>query len=360
MTNIISFQPVTQHSRADNLRTLMAGLAQDRRLPDDVFWLKENAELLGVLAATQAPLSAADLVPYAEFYTQIDEKLRFYPQYYRFYLSLCLDLEDLGFEGNKGEALCHWAAKKGLAQAELSDLQRGEACRLLARRGASETLADSALTGRLRQFIERAATFALPNKKAAYELTHIVFYLSDYGKTDPELSNAALTSLEFAGVLACLDQNHDLLAEVCAALKFAGITPSPIWTQAVALAHAQIVPTAGTPKYPVQDAFHPYLMTGWAQAVLGGASFEASVPDGPVQFVSSIAPSSALRSLSECLYDLGAQRSSDWSGMRGRVMPYLDQQSCEILQTAEASTTKFDAFFEGFARANDHWASKAG
>ena len=364
MTNIITFQPavrapVLQQSRQQNLRALIAGLSQNRRLPDDVFWLKENAELLGVLAATDASLGYDDLAPYADFYAQIDEKLRFFPQYYRFYLSLCLDLEDLGVEGNKGEALCHWVARQGLAEAELSDLQRGEACRLLTRRGAGDRLAHSALADRLRAFTERAATFALPNKKAAYELTHIVFYLSDYGRTDPELSDAALTSLEFAGVLACLDQNHDLLAEVCTALTFAGVTPSPIWTEAIAKHHSQIVPTAGAADHPMQDAFHPYLMTGWAQDVLGGASFEAPVPDGQFHFRSTTAPSSALRPLSECLFDLGNSRSGDWQGMRGRVMPYLDPQSRDILENAESSTSKFDAFFQGFARASDHWAARA-
>ena len=359
MSNIIAFQPAQQRSRADNLTALMAGLAQERRRPDDVFWLKENAELLGVFAATGAQLRPADLIPYTEFYAQIEERLRFYPQYYRFFLSICLDLEDLGFGGRKGEALCQWVAANGLAAAELSDLQRAEACRLLARRGAADPIADSALGDRLRGFSERAATFALPNKKAAYELTHIVFYLSEYGQRDPGLSTAALTSLEFAGLLAYLDQNHDLLAEVCTALHFAKAKLSPIWTDAVARAHAQIAPKAG-PQDTGHDAFHAYLVTGWAQAVRGDPSFEREVPWGPLHFAGPPEPASALRPLSECLYDLGTARSGDWSGMRGHVVPYLDPACREILKRAEASTTRFDAFFEGFARANGKQLSEVG
>ncbi|MCX7559553.1 hypothetical protein OS190_08210 [Sulfitobacter sp. F26204] len=343
-----------------NLQILVNAVATERRLPDDVFWLKENAELLGVLASTQAHRAPLDLTPYAEFYERIDQQLRFFPQYYRFYLSLCLDLEDLGFDGNKGEALCHWVARKELAQAELSDLQRGEACRLLARRGAGDVLTRTKVAQRLRSFSERVETFALPNKKAAYELTHIVFYLSDYGKTDPALSAATLTSLEFAGVLAFLDQNHDLLAEVCIALTFAGTTPNRAWIRTIEKTHGQILPTAGRAEETKQDAYHAYLMTGWAQAVSGETGFDAPVPNGPLYFRATSRPVSALRPLSECLYELGARRSGDWASMRGRIMPLLARQSRDILQATEASTGKFDVFFEAFARAGNRWAVGAG
>ena len=78
------------------------------------------------------------------------------------------------------------------------------------------------LNDRLRGFARRSITFALPNKKAAYELTHIVFYLSEYGRRDPEVGQAFIDSLHFAGTLAFLELNLDLLAEICIALRFAG------------------------------------------------------------------------------------------------------------------------------------------
>ncbi len=360
MTNIVAFRPKPRSNRAHNLTALLAGLAGCRRRADDVFWLKENAEALSVLAATGTTLLPGALTPYEEFYDGIEEKLRFYPQYYRFFLSLCLDLEDLGIGGSKGASLCRWAASTGLAGAELSDLQRAEAQRLLSRRGAATPLGEGELGQRLRAFIARADTFALPNKKAAYELTHIVFYLSEYGRVDPRLDEEALTSLEFAGVLAFLDQNHDLLAEVCVAMRYAGRDPSPIWTQAVTDAHAAILPTATPLDNAAQDAYHPYLVTGWAQLVLAGAGFEAPVPEGALHFAAEHVASGALRPLSECLLDLGQLRSSEWDGMRGRVIPYLDQHSRHILHQAEASTSKFDAFFRGFARVSGADLSLAG
>lgn len=360
MTNIVAFRPKPRFDRAQNLTTLLCGMAQDRRRVDDVFWLKENAEVLSVLVASKMKVAQQALDPYHEFYDGIEETLRFYPQYYRFFLSICLDLEDLGFDGSKAATLCHWAATTGLAGAELSDLQRAEARRLLARRGAAQAPGDGALGERLRAFMARANTFALPNKKAAYELTHIVFYLSEYGQVDPRLDAEALLSLEFAGVLAFLDQNHDLLAEVCVAMQYAGCQPSPIWTQAVADAHAAIVPTTPSESAPAQDAFHAYLVTGWAQLTAEAACFEHPVPEGPLHFHTQMTTCSALRPLSECLLELGTRRSSDWQGMRGRVIPYLTPENRQVLQQAEASTQNFDAFFQGFARVSGAGLSLAG
>lgn len=352
MSNIVAFHPRQQRSLSQTLTALCTGVAEARRLPDDVFWLKENAELLGVLAATKTELPPEALLPYEHFYDNMEEKLRFYPQYYRFFLSMCLDLEDLGIDGCKGTSLCNWVGGVGLAEAELSDLQRAEARRLLARRGAAYPVSHGDLGARLRSFIERPSTFALPNKKAAYELTHIVFYLSEYGAEDPELSNAAITSLEYVGVVAYLDQDHDLLAEVCIALRYAGRIPSDIWTDAVSAAHARIRPTAQAASVPAADGFHAYLVTGWARSVAGAPLFEAEIAHGPLFFADESRAPSALRPLSECLLDLGDVRSGDWSGMRGQVIPYLDAHTCEILRAAEESTDKFSGFFEQFARAS--------
>ncbi|MFK7835136.1 MAG: hypothetical protein AB8B60_02845 [Sulfitobacter sp.] len=351
MSNVITFQPKPRLSQQRPLDVLMRAVSQNRRLPGDVLWLKENAELLNVLAATGEQVSSDALSAYAEFYDGIEERLRFYPQYYRFFLSMCLDLEDLGFSGDKGGPICEWVATTGLADAELSDLQRAEAQRLLARRGAAAPVGTGDLGDRLRQFAERPKTFALPNKKAAYELTHIVFYLSEYGQGDPDLGEDALQSLEFAGLIAYLDQNHDLLAEICTALRYVGADPSEIWTQAVAQAHWGIMPVHAGDVPQTVDAYHAYLVTGWAERLAGGRAFQSPLPEGGVQFAPPSSGGSALRPLSECLYELGGARSADWSGMKGRLIPALDAQTRMTLEQAEESTSGFEAFFEEFARA---------
>ncbi|MCV2889211.1 DUF6902 family protein [Ruegeria aquimaris] len=329
---------------------LVAGFAGHRRSGDDVFWLKENAELLNILECTGQVLDPAALAPHLAFYQEIEERLEFFPQYYRFLLSLCLDLEDLGIGGSKAEAMAGWVAAQGLPEAELSDLQRAEARRLLARRGVVLRSEDEALTERLHQFISRSATFALPNKKAAYELTHIVFYLSEYGRKDPELPPQALISLEYAGILAYLEQNADLLAEICVAMRYAGATPSSIWEN-------WVLDTAGTftvlddPGRAAQDDYHEYLVCGWAARVAGAQAFEEPLPPGSVAFYREAALAGPLRAISECIFHMGAGRSDDWGVMAPRVRAALGQTGHGILTEAVASSTHFDSFFAGFARA---------
>ena len=61
------------------------------------------------------------------------------------------------------------------------------------------------LQARLHRFINHSATFELPNSKAVYMLTHIVFYLSEYCRSDTKISVDAVQSLIFCGILAHLD-----------------------------------------------------------------------------------------------------------------------------------------------------------
>jgi len=116
----------------------------------------------------------------------------------------------MGLKVDVGGQMCDWVAAQGLAEAELSDLQCEEASRLLARLGTKVSI-DLGLDDRLRQFINRSATFAR-SKKTAYELMYIVFYLFEYGRRDPNLDCGAVQSLKFLGIIPDLDQNADLLA----------------------------------------------------------------------------------------------------------------------------------------------------
>jgi len=349
MSNIVQLRSKPAQTAALRLARLTHTFAIGRRAPEDVFWLKENAEFLGILTATGTRLEAADLAPFETFYQALPERMAFFPQYYRFLVSLCLDLEDLGMPGDVGMRLAQQVVRGGFVAAELSDLQRGEAQRLLGRRGVDAAV-DPSLDDRLRAFMRRGETFALPNKKAAYELTHIVFYLSDYGQKDPELDAAARTSLIYAGLLAYLDQNIDLLAEICAAQRFAGMTPPKVWETCIAQAHRGILVQKASDGAG-RDAYHEYLVTGWAMDVAGLRGFETHVPEGSVRFVMT-PPQGALRSLSECMFEMGPARSADWRRMRPYVLRALGPMGQDVLCRAEACTDQFEPFFENFARAN--------
>ena len=351
MSNIIALNvPPRRQRLSDRVGALIDVFATQRRIQDDVFWLKENAELLSILECTGTAVDVDHLAPHRDFYDGLRDRLQFFPQYYRFLLSIGLDLEDLGLPGDQMTDLCHWVAQRGLPDAELSDLQRAEAQRLLARRGVVCAAADPGLNGRLRRFIDRSDTFALPNKKAAYELTHIVFYLSEYGRRDPRLGPDALRSLRFAGILAHMDQNMDLLAEICVALCYAGVQPDPIWVDAVRSDLSRFA-VSSDGEAIAMDGYHDYLVSNWAMRVLGFDDTGAALPVGRVAFHRPERPPSALRGVSSALFAATGTRHARWDMMCDYVFSVLDDDTAAVLEATLASTTEFDAFFEIFARA---------
>ncbi|MEO9573791.1 MAG: hypothetical protein ABJ263_13825 [Tateyamaria sp.] len=351
MSNIVALNAPPRRQRlCDRTSALVDCFARQRRIPDDVFWLKENAELLNILECTGRSLSEADLEPHLTFYHQLPDRISFFPQYYRFLLSIGLDLEDLGLPGTQMERLCAWVGTQKLAEAELSDLQRAESRRLLARRGVGSGLVDTHLDDRLRAFINRPETFALPNKKAAYELTHIVFYLSEYGRSDPQLDAHALMSLEYTGILAHLEQNMDLLAEVCVAIRQAGRLPSPIWEDAVR-ANLSGFSIVADDQMALTDHYHEYLVSTWAMVAAGADDTGSAVPVGRCVFVQPDGAAPVLRAMSAALMSFGQTRSADWEQMQSGVLDMLDEESALTLQTTVASSPLFGNFFEIFARA---------
>lgn len=349
MTNVISLSvPQRRQTLPQRAGALVDVFANHRRYGEDVFWLKENAELLNILECTGTKVAPQMLEVHQEFYYNLPQKLAFFPQYYRFLLSICLDLEDLGLGGDLGSDLCNWVATNELPAAELSDLQRGEAHRLLLRRGVTAET-DAGLNDRLHNFINRAETFALPNKKAAYELTHIVFYLSEYGRRDPQLDNRAIQSLNFVGILAYLDQNADLLAETCIALRYAGQVPSQIWEDWI-LSTLSNFEAIADPNADVADAYHEYFACSWLAATAMHDGVGQAVLGGRTKFERKDLSAGPLRQMSSCLQQLQDARSSDWSLMRPILEQSIDENGYDILTAAQNSTNEFEAFFEEFSR----------
>ncbi|MGH1451684.1 MAG: DUF6902 family protein [Paracoccaceae bacterium] len=350
MTNVIQLNaPSYRQSDATRLSHLIDSFACHRRMRDDVFWLKENAELLNILECSGVSLPGQALEIHEEFYATIEKRISFFPQYYRFLLSVCLDLEALGMPGNKGQRLVDWAVSQGVADAELSDLQRGEARRLMARRGVDPLPRDTGLHDRMRGFCARAATFALPNKKAAYELTHTVFYLSEYGRRDPQMAEGTARSLDYAGTLAFLEQNADLLAEICVAMRFAGLTPPREWEGWLSR-EMRYFDVAYGDQAPAQDNYHEYLVGNWALAARGRAAFTARTKAGRMGFINAGRGAGPLRDMSESLYRMADTRSADWAQMRPRVITGMSDEAHQLLVAAEAGSADFEGFFANFAR----------
>lgn len=347
MSNVVSLRGWADHqtTRTSN-DVLIDCFSRFRRSENDVFWLKENAELLNILESQIGRSGELDLSAYLPFYNNIDRRLCFFRQYYRFYLSICMDLEDLGFGGEKSQVLAAWVHTQKLADLELSDLQRAEAERLLARRNIGR--ADPGLSDRLRRFACDSARFAMPNSKVAYELTHIVFYLSEYGRRDPDLPSEAVESLRNVGILAYLDQNMDLLAEVCISLRFAKAAVPVQWEQALAQSQQRyrFIPDGfdGT-----HDDYHAYFVGAWWAMTAGQGGFDHAVPSGATQIRGGKAPG-VMKSLSQLMYNDESLGALAWTTARNQILAALPLRDGELLQEAENSIPDFERFYDGFAR----------
>ncbi|UYV39409.1 hypothetical protein N4R57_10640 [Rhodobacteraceae bacterium D3-12] len=167
---------------------------------------------------------------------------------------------------------------------------------------------DAGLKDRLRKFVNRSATFAMPNKKAAYELTHTIFYLSEYGRKCPNLGDNARQSLDFAGTLAFLEQNADLLAEVCVAMQYAGIEPPKVWQNWLAHHLRNFECIIGEHATP-QDDYHEYLVCNWFLANATGRIFESDLQPGRMAF---FRPKTATGPSGKCQSACSGWVSSAW------------------------------------------------
>ncbi|WP_408057622.1 DUF6902 family protein [Tritonibacter aquimaris] len=335
--------PARSHVELD----IAACFARTRRSESDVFWLKENAELLNINECAGTRKSSDIFSSYGDFYDIVERRICFFRQYYRFLLSICIDLEDLGFSGNKGEVICEWVRQENIDRSELSDLQRAEVQRLLARRNMERS--DPGLNDRLRDFMCQQSAFSLPNIKIAYELTHIVFYLSEYGRKDPQVPAAALHSLKYAGLVAYLDQNMDLLAEICIALRFSGETPPKVWEESLdaSLRGYQFLPNSFD---GAQDDYHAYFVGSWWAMVSGTGGMATTMP-GPGTTISASAQNGVLKPLSVLLYENAQLACRPWSMVRQQVLGQFWPQERQLMQEAESSVEDFASFYQLFARA---------
>ncbi|TNJ44044.1 hypothetical protein [Phaeobacter sp. B1627] len=347
MGQVVSFSAARARSSQALVPQLIDSFASFRKDRLDVLWLKENAELLNVLETSGCKTPMLALEPLLPFYEGSLRHLNFFRQYYRFILSICLDLEDLGLPGARAEVMADWIARQDIAAGELSDLQRAEARRLLARRGVELTGVDG-LDDRLRAFMRQSRSFAVPNRKAAYELTHIVFYLTEYGRAPLALDREEHQSLLFAGLVAYLDQDADLLAEICIALVFCNETPPQDWQDWLGQRTARFTlrPAQGRVG---QDDYHPYLMCNWFQRLVGREAFSQADCTGSVM-IEGPRGSGALRGMSMALYTLLDEAPGGWLRVRDPLLETLSVEDRNVVHRAEHSTPLFEPFFETFAR----------
>jgi hypothetical protein len=349
MNNVVSLRRLGGAAEHAAISGLVDLFASRRRGRHDAFWLKENAELVQVLAALGAGADV-DLDPLRLRAETFLHELRFFPQYYRMYLSLALDLRDLGMHQAPVEEMAAYVLAQDLPAGDLSDVHRGEVALLLRRAGVDRP-GDAALDERLARFAARSGAFCLPNRRAAYDLTHIVFHAADYGRQPVARDSARRRSLIHVGLVAWLEENLDLLAEVMIALQLSGEEVPPLWAQAVGRAAGAVFFEPSRAAGSFDDDYHQYLVLNWALGLSGGAAFRDGVPPQARLIRQPGRSGGALQELSLALLDMGDARRADWSRMRWRLWPKLSEPARACLAAVE-TMPEFEAFFAGFSRAD--------
>jgi len=237
-------------------------------------YLKENGELLSIAASSNLLLEPAARDLYRNFYDVAFQTCKFFPQYFRFILAIVMDLEDLGYEGSTSEQICEYVVKQGYLDYETSDTRRLEILTLLARRrpdGVIERKYRDQLRQSIDKFISKPDHFVKFNKPLFYELTHFIFFLTNYGTNKIQLKNSPIECLTNVGILALLDNDVDLLSEICICFKFLGESPPVFWEQYVENSLSEITIAFDTniksAMNSATDEYHAYFMMNWLLAL---------------------------------------------------------------------------------------------
>ncbi len=285
--------------------------ASNRNKGLNISFLKENGELLSIALNSELTLSSSSLALYEELYSKIDKFCELYPPFFRFFLAIALDLEDLGMHGRKGEVLIDFVLQNDLYAYDTSDTRRMEIINLLSRRGrvpSYETDDRASLDKRISGFLERSERFLKFNRPLFYEFTHLIFYATNFGKEEHYFSEDIFDSLTHIGMLAYLDSDHDLLSEVCLCFSFLGHQAPKIWIEYCRTGRDSIdinLPKDNNLKSAAQiDDYHIYLVTSWLMAQNGIEAFHETYQNSAPVFTQKKNKKSTLSKIFQTLHPM--------------------------------------------------------
>ena len=151
------------------------------------------------------------------------------------------------------------------------------------------------------------------------------------------------------GSLAHLEQNGDLLAEGCLALRFAAMPLPPLW-----LLHlhreAASLRVDGRACEDSSDGYHNYLVNQWLLGTIGGFVFGVPATSGPMSFYVPKAVISPLREFSQALLAPGFCRVDGWSAFRAACAPHVSPQALAVADAGAEGSPGFERFIQAFAR----------
>ena len=284
-------------------------------------FLKENGELLSIAAKHGMLLDNGALHFYEEFYGKSDKIAQFFPQYCRFILSIILDLESLGLGGAQGQKIANFARDNQILEFDTCDTRRLEAL-LLLRQGLErpslfEKAYQQVLNG-LTPFLNKPDQFLKFNTPLFYEFTHIVFFLTDYGRQQSPVDVDLVSCTMNGGRLAYLDQDADLLAEFCVCLNYLKAPVPRPWIAMLeqALNDIEIIydQNVASALNPSVDDYHPYLVINWALSFERSDCFSHRFQSGTPRFKMQYPETTILSRWSERLFKMEVEGKADTSG----------------------------------------------
>lgn len=268
-------------------------------------FLKENGELLSIAQNLGFIIDPRAVELYRDFYDNAYTLIRCYPQYYRFILPMVLDLEAAGMAGEQGRKITGFVRQKDLLSFDTSDVRRLEAIFTLQRTTAlveGERALLLSILERIEHLIANPSWYTKFHKPLFYDLTHIIFYLTDYGRTDLPLAGDPAPSLMNIGLLALLDNDADLLSEVCLCLGYLRLPIPDYWDNFLTAYFEDIKVsfkgTVASALNPTVDEYHLYLVCNGYMAAQNRRAFQDSFKSQTPSFYVPPCPPSCLAQLS--------------------------------------------------------------
>jgi len=305
-------------------------------------FFKENGELLSITSNLGCLADPRALDAYQEFYDNASILMECYPQYYRFFLGIVLDLENLGLQGNMGATLCEMTSDKSLLFYDTSDLRRMEAILLLSNRReltANEQDLRTSTYNNINNFIARPEHFTKFNRPFFYDLTHFIFYLTDYGRNPFPLENSPLECLHYIGLLALLDNDEDLLAEVAICLNYMGHEIPSFWDKEltgfknkIRIVYDETVQSA---LNPAVDEYHSYFVLNWYYGVIGQDIFTERFNGRTPNFALPPKPTSLLSKISTYVHKF---TTGALNGPQSQWKSHLNEDEHKRLRLISASS----------------------
>ncbi|NNC37675.1 MAG: hypothetical protein EX271_05370 [Acidimicrobiales bacterium] len=331
---------------------IIEAFAQTRHQGLSFPFLKENGELLSISAKSGLAFSPASLDLYRDLYNNALNLCEIYPQFFRFFLGITLDLETLGMQGNMGDNLVKYVLDRDLYSQETSDTRRLEIINMLAMKGKEPNYHSDpkdALVNRVRTFFSNPNQFVKFNKPLFYELTHIVFFLTDFGKRDFEDCEALIKTLTNVGLIAFLDDDTDLLSEVCLCFSYLK-TPAPeIWkskcANSIATIKIRFVDADNSQALPPVDEYHAYIVINWLIQSIGGNAFAQEFKNGVPIFEKTDQQDSPLAVLSHKLHDTKLSFNGASNSEIFVANTFMNEGQINHTRTAISSVPTGPAFF---------------